>query len=229
MSDIKVKGYPNGIIISYNQSLTFDEMVEVTKEKFASSRKFFGKNTVCIIFDNISFTDEQEDILCQIIKDNTDLDILCVYHENGDKIGLFNECIRLVNDEKDKSDIYFIKESIINEGFVKSSKDIVIIGDVYPGATVVSEKNVYIFGGLYGTCMAGFRNEGAEEKVSDKSSIVTSCDMSPEKLLIDGIEYENDKKTSRWGIKPKLVPAVAFVKDNKVIIENYSKDIFDRL
>ena len=97
---------------------------------------------------------------------------------------------------------------------------IVILGDVYPGCVVSASKDIIILGGLYGEAYAGV---GSED-----SLYVVALEMSPEKLKIGDFRYR-PKDKPRWGIKPKVQPKIAYVKDKHIVTEPITKDLLEDL
>ena len=88
MEKVKVKGYNSGILVIFEEGLTFDEAIEAVKEKFAQSRKFFGKSIMSVRFQGIDLSIDEEMEMCDAITENCDLTIACVIDEDEDKNGL---------------------------------------------------------------------------------------------------------------------------------------------
>ena len=53
--------------------------------------------------------------------------------------------------------------------------------------------------------------------------------MSPEKLKIGDFKYKTSEKQSKWSIKPKIQPKIAFVNDARVKIEPITKELLNDL
>ncbi len=115
----------------------------------------------------------------------------------------------------------------------------VVIGDVHPGCTIISEKSIYIFGGLYGEAYAGLRSsenpkiqppEDNHDEVHNEASkqVILAMEMAPEELRIGRLCYQPAKKP-RWGIKPKLLPQIAYASNDKINIEPYTKELLKRI
>ena len=98
---------------------------------------------------------------------------------------------------------------------LESEENIVILGDVNPGCTVISSQSIVVLGGLYGEAYAGLEGEG--------SYYIAALEMAPEKLKIGDFKYTAQK--ARWGIKPKVHPQVAYVKNNKVVLDSLTKEL----
>lgn len=48
--------------------------------------------------------------------------------------------------------------------------------------------------------------------------------MSPEKLKIGDFKY-HAKEKSKWGIKPKVQPKIAYVKNKKIVMDSLTKEL----
>ena len=91
---------------------------------------------------------------------------------------------------------------------ISSKGDLVIIGDVNPGAIVSAKKNVYVWGKLLGIALAG---EGGNQNAS-----ISSLYLNPLQLRISDIVAVGPKE------KPKnYYPEKAILKNKSIIIEPY--------
>lgn len=96
----------------------------------------------------------------------------------------------------------------LRSGFViEHSGHVVVIGDVNPGAEIVSNGDVVVWGKLRGTVHAGF--EG------DKEAVVCALDLSPMQLRIAGNAAIPAKK------RGKPSPEMARIRDDQVIYETW--------
>lgn len=91
------------------------------------------------------------------------------------------------------------------------------MGDVYPGSAVISAKNIIVLGGLYGEAYAGGNGR--------RDSFVAALEMEPERLKIGDFKYKTNTKQSKWGIRPKVQPKIAYVKNEKIVLEMLTKDL----
>lgn len=217
-NNIKIKGYANGLIVEYSGIMTINEVYDITKEKFASSRKFLGKSTACIVFRGIDLLDEEESKLCDIIMENSDLDVACVYHEYETQI--FDDCINVVADLRDKDVIYFAKDDIPADKVIKSANDIVIVGEVPKDACVISDKSIYIIGNLFGEAIAGKKDDNA---------CIFASNFSPQSIKIGKYSMESfyAHKKSLFK-KNEPVPSIAYVEDDKVTISPFTTELIKK-
>ena len=119
--------------------------------------------------------------------------------------------------KKDLRRVFFLSESkkqqdVTHMGTVRSGErissngNLVIIGDVNPGAIVTAKKNVYVWGKLLGIALAG---EGG-----NKNASIASLYLSPLQLRISGVVAIGPKD------KPKNnFPEIATLKNQSIIIK----------
>ncbi len=89
---------------------------------------------------------------------------------------------------------------------IHSEGHVVVFGDVNPGAKVIAAGDVVIWGKLRGYVHAGANG--------DESAIVCALDMSPSQLRIAAFVV-----TSPTDKRKKIVPEVALVRNNQIIVE----------
>ena len=160
----------------------------------------------------------EEIMILEAIKQNSDLNIICIVgkDENTNK----NFIKALAHMEKKLSggdEGQFFKGSLKNKEVLETENSIIVLGDVYPGSAVISAKNVIILGGLYGEVYAG--GNGQEK------AFVAALEMEPERIKIGDFKYKPTTKQSKWGIRPKVQPKIAYVKNDKIIFEPLTKDL----
>ena len=78
-----------------------------------------------------------------------------------------------------------------------------------------------MLGGLYGEAYAGGNGS--------KGHYIAALEMSPERLKVGDFKYKPKDKTPRWSIKPKVQPKIAYVRDEKIVIDPLTKDLLSDL
>ena len=151
------------------------------------------------------------------IRKNSDLQIICLVGKDDSTGQNFTKALERMDRHftPEHSAGRFYKGSLTDKQMLESEENIVILGDVNPGCTVISSQSIVVLGGLYGEAYAGLEGEG--------SYYIAALEMAPEKLKIGDFKYTAQK--ARWGIKPKVHPQVAYVKNNKVVLESLTKEL----
>ena len=108
----------------------------------------------------------------------------------------------------------FNQKDIIHKGTVRSGDrissngNLVIIGDVNPGAIVSAKNNVYVWGKLSGIALAG--------KNGDKKALIASLCLNPLQLRISDIVAIGPKEKLKHHY-----PEVAVIEGKSIIIKPY--------
>lgn len=218
--NILIKKFPNGIRLYLNPELAFDDLLKEIATKFNHSRQFFRDARVALAFEGRDLTEEEERRIITTIQLNSDIDILCIIGKNEDTDRNFVKAIQKVDFQHTDNFGHFYRGTLKNNQKIELNSSVVILGDVYPGSCIVASKDIIILGGLYGEAYAGV---GSEE-----SHYIAALEMSPEKIKIGDFRYKPQEK-HRWGIKPKVQPKIAYVKDKHIVIEPITKDLSENL
>ena len=218
--NILIKKFPNGIRLYLNPELDFEDLLKEIASKFSQSRQFFRDARVALAFDGRELSDEEERRVITTIQLNSDIDVLCIIGKNEDTDRNFVKAIQKVDFQHTDNYGHFYRGTLKNNQKIELDSSVVILGDVYPGSCIVASKDIIILGGLYGEAYAGVGSEGTH--------YIVALEMSPERIKIGDFRYKPQEK-HRWGIKPKVQPKVAYVKDNHIVIEPITKDLLENL
>ena len=199
---ILIKGNKDGLyaVINMNKFKDFDEMLEVLIEKLSRGKKFYRGCTLKITTE-LRYISERElvrlkDVLFDefMIKD-------CIFEDKEEKP---NKVFSGIYEGRTK----FLRKTVRGGQSINYSGNIVIIGDVNPGAEVYAAGNIVVLGALKGHAHAGF---GGNDK-----AIIAAFSLQPEILQIADIMTRSPED----GLKPQY-PEIAKVKDNSIIVEPY--------
>ena len=214
-----IKSFPNGIVLHLSEADTFEEILQETAIRFRESRDFFKDARMALSIKGRKLTEEEENTLLNIISENSDIHILCLVSDDEDTDRMFIKAISETDFSEDgngNSAGQFYKGTLKNGEVLETEYSIVILGDVYPGSAIISARDIIVLGGLYGEAYAG--GNGSD------GHYVAALEMSPEKLKIGDFKY-HAKEKSKWGIKPKVQPKIAYVKNQKIVMDSLTKEL----
>ena len=214
-----IKSFPNGIVLHLSEADTFEEILQETAIRFRESRDFFKDAKMALSIKGRKLTEEEENTLLNIISENSDIHILCLVSDDEDTDRMFIKAISETDFSEDgngNSAGQFYKGTLKNGEVLETEYSIVILGDVYPGSAIISARDIIVLGGLYGEAYAG--GNGSD------GHYVAALEMSPEKLKIGDFKY-HAKEKSKWGIKPKVQPKIAYVKNKKIVMDSLTKEL----
>lgn len=214
-----IKSFPNGIVLHLSEADTFEEILQETAIRFRESRDFFKDARMALSIKGRKLTEEEENALLNVISENSDIHILCLVSDDEDTDRMFVKAISETDFSEDgngNSAGQFYKGTLKNGEVLETESSIVILGDVYPGSAIISARDIIVLGGLYGEAYAG--GNGSD------GHYVAALEMSPEKLKIGDFKY-HAKEKSKWSIRPKVQPKIAYVKNNKIVMDSLTKEL----
>ncbi len=206
----------NGLIIILREEDEFESILEQIVKMVASAGKFFKGAYLAVKYRGKKLNKDEENRICEMVT------------RTGAKVKSFEEDTEVVKvqnpapvQQKIRMREYFfrgIDQGVTKfyRGTVRSGQlinydgNLVIIGDVNPGAEVVATGNVIVMGSLRGIVHAGADG--------NKEAIVVAFNLNPTQLRIaDVITRSPDEKSGRGA----MIPELAFVKDDRVYIERF--------
>lgn len=215
-----IKSFTNGITLLMNEELPFEELLAEIKAKFSEARAFFGNAGMALSMEGRALSETEEIRILDTIRRNCDVRILCIVGHDVTTNKNYIKALQQVEKRLTSGDEgQFYKGSLKNQEVLETDNSIVILGDVYPGSAVISAKNIIVLGGLYGEAYAGGNGRG--------NAYIVALEMEPERLKIGDFKYKTATKQSKWGIRPKVHPKIAYEKDGRIVMETLTKDLLD--
>ena len=208
-------------------------IIGISCKMITSKREAAGyvrANTECLtkerVFDYADkLTEEEEAQIVDAITDVTELNIVYLLDKRTEPVTEAEpeECVQDIQAEEEickEERVIFYKRNILSGEMLKADKDMVVFGNVSPGAVLASTNSIYVFGGLYGEAYAGVD--------SGNDYVIAAMDFVPEKVGIGRLEYEG-KKVLKWKKKNGFEPQIAYVRKNKIVTEQITKELLNSL
>ena len=114
-----------------------------------------------------------------------------------------------IQQQEESSRVKVITKNLRSGQLVEFNGDVLIIGDVNPGAEVRASGNIIVMGALRGTAWAGY--------LGDTNSVIVALKMQPQQLRIANIFAAPDEDEKNEGTAD--YPEVAKVENNEIVIE----------
>lgn len=219
-NSVIIKSFQNGIVLHLDPEIPFDALLLDVADKFRESSSFFKDAKMALSIKGRSLSEDEEKQILDTIAIHSDLRIICLVGEDDATNQSFVKALQQTDFSGEfgtGGEGQFYRGTLKNGQVLETESSIVILGDVYPGSAIISARDIIVLGGLYGEAYAG--GNGSNEHY------VAALEMSPEKLKIGDFKYRTKEKTSRWSIKPKVQPKIAYVKDKKIIIDSLTKEL----
>ena len=218
-----IKSFQNGLSIFLDDEIPFSKLIEEIAFKFRESAHFFKDASMVVSFEGRELSDLEERQLVNTITANSSLNVVCIMGKNEETNKNYVKALQKLSYHQQVMENagQFYKGTLKDGQTLETENSVIVLGDVYPGASIVSNKDIVVLGGLYGQAYAGGSG--------DEGHFVVALEMSPEKLKIGDFKYKSSEKPSKWPIKPKIQPKIAYVRDQRVIIEPITKELLNDL
>ncbi|MBP2240580.1 septum site-determining protein MinC [Cytobacillus eiseniae] len=184
--NVTIKGTKDGLTLHLDDSCSYEELKEEIDHKLSDSARSREDRllSVHVQVGNRYLTTEQEEEIKELVRQKKNLVVdsissNVITKEEAEQIKKENEVVPVAR--------------IIRSGQVlQVPGDLLLVGDVNPGGTVIAGGNIYIMGVLRGVAHAGFNG--------DKEAIVTASVMKPSQIRISDCitrapdHYQDDDK-----------------------------------
>ncbi len=211
---VVIKGFKAGIILVLNPDASYETLKKDIADKFKASAAFFGEAAKAVSFKGRDLTDEQKMEIVDIIQANCSLSILCIMEDDPETEAAFQKTIERKLEQDYSNTGQFYKGNLRSGQVLDVETSIIIIGDIKPGAKVISKGNVIILGSLKGNVYAG--------AAGNTNAFVVALDMRPVQIRIaDTIARAPDNPEKTPGNQTKI----AFLDNGNIYIEPLDKDV----
>ncbi|MEG2353704.1 MAG: septum site-determining protein MinC [Clostridium sp.] len=202
-SRIIIKGNREGLnaVININAFSDFEDMLNALVEKLSKGKKFYKGSTLTITTElkyiKASEIRKLKDILFDVfmIKD-------CVFQDSEEEK---NKIFTGVVEGRTK----FIHKTIRSGQVIRYSGNLVVLGDLNPGAEIYAAGNIIVFGNLRGIVHAG--SDG------NNKAIIAALKLQPQLIDIAGVVNRGIEEDDE-----PYYPEVARLKNNSIVVEPYT-------
>ncbi len=217
-SSVIIKGNKYGIVVVMDPNASIDEIKSELVKKISDSAKFFNNASIAISFNGKEISAAEEKELIDLITENSTMNIVCVMDNNEDVENKFKAVVESkMTETQPTNEGQFYRGTLRSGQVVESETSIVILGDVNPGARVISGGNVIVLGSLKGTVYAGANGV--------PGAFVVALEMSPVQIRIgDIIARSGDDNKKRFS-KPET--KIAYVDGENIYIEPLNREVLN--
>ena len=181
-----IKSNQYGIHLILDPDLPFEELLDRIIEKFLGSEKFFQNAHVAISFGGRELSGEEEYRIVDTICSRTSIHIICIIDHDEKREQYTKQKVEQYLAAESENTGKFYKGTLRSGQVLECETSIIIIGDVNPGAKIISVGNIVILGALKGIAYAGASgNEGC---------FVVALDMNPVQIKIGNVIGRSEDK-----------------------------------
>lgn len=215
-SAVIIKSNPYGLILNLDPELPFEELRLAVAEKFRISANFFKNARLAITFRGRVLTKEQESLLVEDIVQNSSIHVLCIVDEEKESAEYYRKAVMHALEDQKREDGQFYRGTLRSGQVLETEASVVVIGDVNPGAQIVSKGNIVVLGCCMGNIYAG--------ATGDRSCFAAALTMKPMQVRIadkaarSAIVKKTD--TGEYPVDPKIV----FIKDDHLQMKSITNE-----
>jgi len=220
-ANVTFKATVNGLILILNENDDFQDIYDQIEKKMDSAGKFFKDASIIVKYRGKKLSAYEEDKIRELMAGKTGAEIKGFEYnpqevqqahsdyvaQAGNKFSIKKFCFfNGINEGQTK----FYRGTVRSGQLISYDGNLVVIGDVNPGAEIEATGNVIVMGSLRGMVHAGADG--------NREAIVAALNLEPTQLRIaDIITRPPDEKEYR----STYIPEIAFVKDETVYIERF--------
>lgn len=207
-STVIIKSNPYGLILNLDPEVPFDELRQAVADKFRLSAGFFKNARLALTFRGRTLSKEQENILVDEIVQNSKIQVICIVDEAKESQEFYRRAIEQSLIKKKEEDGHFYRGTLRSGQVLEVDTSIVVIGDVNPGAQLISKGNIVILGCCMGDIYAGASG--------DPNCFAAALTMKPMRVRIADKAARSaitkKKDTGEYPVDPKIV----FIKNDRL-------------
>ena len=211
-----LKSNPYGLILNLDSEIPFEDLCTAVAEKFHASASFFKNAKLALTFRGRVLTHEQESRLIEAIVQNSKIEVICVVDEDKEAEEYYRKAVTHSLEKQEETQGQFYRGTLRSGQVLETETSVVIIGDVNPGAQIISKGNIVILGCCMGNIYAGASG--------DRSCFAAALTMKPmqvriaDKMARSAIAKKED--SGDYPVEPKIV----YIKDEHLQIKPITND-----
>lgn len=218
-NSVIIKGTNSGIILVLDSELSFSDLKERIRSKLEASAAFLGDAAMALSFEGRKLSDYEQKEILDIIDDTTDLTIVCIVETDEYKQSIMEKALNERLMELSTNTGQFYKGNLRSGQVLNFETSIIVLGDVNPGAKIVSKGNIIILGALKGNAYAGVSG--------NEHAFVLALDMQAVQIKIaDVIARCPDRPNKPKKDTGKNIQ-IAYLEEGNLYIEPLSKDVIN--
>ncbi|HIV22407.1 MAG TPA: septum site-determining protein MinC [Candidatus Merdiplasma excrementigallinarum] len=217
-NSVIIKSNPYGLILLLDPDVPFEDLVRDVGEKFRQGDKFFKNAQMALTFRGRVLTRAQERELADAITEHSRIRIVCLVDEQKEEEEFYKEAVTRALEVHEEENGQFYRGTLRSGQVLETDRSVVVLGDVNPGAQVISRGNVVILGCCMGDVYAGASG--------NSGCFAAALVMKPRQVRIgdktarSAITKKTD--TGEYAVDPKIV----FIRDGHLVMEPLSGKSF---
>jgi septum site-determining protein MinC len=169
--NVMIKGSKDGLTLHLDDACSYHELKKELDDKLSATYRAHGDRpliTVKVKVGNRYLTEEQKEEIKTIVRQKKNMVV-----DTIDSNVITMEEAKHINAQ---SDIVTVSKIVRSGQILQVEGDLLLVGDVNPGGTVIAGGNIFIMGSLRGIAHAGYDG--------DESAVIVASYMNPAQLRI---------------------------------------------
>lgn len=217
---IMIKSFKNGINVVLDPDVPFEELYIAYAERFRDSAHFFKDAKRVLSFEGRKLSELEERALVEAISEYTDLRILCVIEQDEEENQIYYRAANSFSSGDPNSNGQIFKGCVHSGQRIETPSSIIILGDVNPGAEIISNGSVVVLGCIYGDVIAGAHG--------DTGAFVAALDFKTTQISIADNTCKILPKSAGF-LRTKPGARIVYVANNEIEIEEITKEFLMNL
>ncbi|WP_028547681.1 septum site-determining protein MinC [Paenibacillus sp. UNC451MF] len=198
---VTIKGVKDGLVFLLNDTCEFDEVIKELKHKLEKTHQQILTGPIIHVHVKLGTrdaSDEEKEQIRSIISQKGNLLIQSIESQAADpSASVFHNM----------PDVRLLKGIVRSGQTLSEEGNILFLGDINPGGSIVSSGSIYVMGSLKGMAHAGVDG--------DESVVIAASHLRPTQLRIAGII---SRPPDEWGINEAFME-FAYIKEGKMEID----------
>jgi len=223
--NIAIKGTRNGLLLTLEPGTPFGELLHALAERLAEAPGFFRGAALAVDTGQrtlrVSERTQLEDLLAQYHMSVMPLDqvvaaqleqVAAIQEENeiiplsSTSMSITGDNVQVQRDPRESDDTLFLRRTVRSGQAIHHSSNVVVLGDINPGAEIVAGGDIIVWGVLRGMVHAGYPD--------NQQALVCSLHLAPVQLRIAHLLSRPPEGSD---VQPQ--PEVAAIKQGQIVVE----------
>ncbi len=220
---VAIKGITDGLLISLNPDEEWLIVTGTLAERIDQKKNFFAGAAVTVDLglrpvskhelSGLKALLDRRGLALRVVMSDSATTIDAAHaldlRTNASSPEIANESLP-INPEEEGVTGVMIKRTLRSGRMIHSHGHVVVFGDVNPGAEIIADGDIIIWGNLRGNVHAGANG--------DEDAVVCALNMTPNQLRIAGYITTSPNEKRR---KPK--PEVALIRNKQIIVKDWNQ------
>ncbi len=215
---IKTNAY--GLIIRLAAEPDFEELLQDVRKKFTDAAKFFRNSQMAVTFKGRSLSDEEEFRLVTAITECAHMQIVCLVDESEETAETYKEAV--IRTLAQQSEHALVHRGTVAAGEkLKSDMDLVVLGDINPGAEVITCGSLIALGCVMGSVTVGYG--GHRDTFAAALILKPAILRIADKAARSAITKRSD--TGEYAVEPRI----GLIREERIVLEKLKGSVFKAL